>query len=87
MVLTELREGDKAVYLRLNTDAENNRWWGYDYREDMNLTGPVDENTFFDAARYDMAAGDSVNLAVRLSADGEMIGEAILWNFSPDGTA
>lgn len=87
VVLTELREGDKAVYLRLNTDAENNRWWGYDYREDMNLTGPVDENTFFDAARYDMAAGDSVNLAVRLSADGEMIGEAILWNFSPDGTA
>ena len=34
-----------------------------------------------------MNAGDSVNFAVRLSEDGEMIGEAILWNFTSDGTA
>ena len=36
---------------------------------------------------YDMAAGDSVNFAVRLSEDGAMIGETILWNFTSVGTA
>lgn len=85
VVLTELRPGDRAAYLRLNTDVENNRFWGYDYREDLRITGPVDEDTFYESVQYDMRAGDSVNLAVRLTEDGEMIGEAILWNFSADG--
>ncbi|MBR0086071.1 MAG: DUF2156 domain-containing protein, partial [Lachnospiraceae bacterium] len=80
VVLTEFREGDKKAYLALNTDVENNRYWGYDYREDISLSGPVNENTFYDSVMYDMQTGDSINFAVRLSEDGEMIGEAILWN-------
>ncbi len=87
VVLTELRESDKQAYMLLNTDVENNRYWGYDYREDLSITGPVDEETFFDSVQYDMHAGDSVNLAVRLLEDGPMIGEAVLWNFTSDGCA
>ena len=87
VVLTGIEERDKQAYLKLNTDIENNRYWGYDYREDVSITGQPDENTFYDSVRYDMQAGDSINFAVRLSADGEMIGEAILWNFTPDGAA
>jgi RimJ/RimL family protein N-acetyltransferase len=87
VVLTEIRESDKEAYRKLNTDVQNNRYWGYDYREDVSITGPVDENTFFDAVTYDTAAGDSINFAVRLTEDGEMIGEAVLWNFTSDGTA
>lgn len=85
--LTEIRECDKPAYQKLNTDVENNRYWGYDYREDVNISGPVDESTFFDSVMYDMTAGDSINFAIRLKNDGEMIGEAILWNFTSDGTA
>ncbi len=87
VVLTEIRETDKKAYLAINTDVENNRYWGYDYREDITITGPVDENTFYDSVIYDMRAGDSVNLAIRLSEEGNMIGEAVLWNFTLDGTA
>ena len=87
IVLTELRESDKQAYFKLNTDIENNRYWGYDYREDIGITGPVDENTFYDSVMYDMRAGDSINFAIRLLKDEEMIGEAILWNFTLDGTA
>ncbi|MBQ6541190.1 MAG: GNAT family N-acetyltransferase [Lachnospiraceae bacterium] len=87
VVLTELRERDKRAYMLLNTDVENNRYWGYDYREDLSITGPVDEETFFDSVTYDMHAGDSVNFAVRLADDGPMIGEAVLWNFTSDGIA
>ena len=87
VVLTELRPEDKGTYLRLNTDVENNIYWGYDYRKDVSITGPVDEDTFFDSVTYDMEAGDSVNFAVRLEAEGPMIGEAVLWNFTSDGAA
>ena len=82
MVLTPIRETDKEAYLRLNTDIENNRWWGYDYRTDENITGPIDENTFYDSVQFDMAAGDSINFAIREREEGPMIGEALLWNFT-----
>lgn len=87
VVLTEIRESDKAAYLSLNTDVENNRYWGYDYRNDLSLPQKITEQTFYDSVKYDMQAGDSVNFAIRLSEDGPMIGEAILWNFSSDGSA
>ena len=87
IVLTGIQERDKPAYLKLNMDIENNRYWGYDYREDVSITGQPDENTFYDSVMYDTAAGDSINLAVRLSGDGEMIGETVLWNFTSDGTA
>ena len=85
--LTEIRESDKPAYLALNTDVENNRYWGYDYRDDVSITQPVDEDTFYDSVMYDMRAGDSVNFAVRLSESGDMIGEAVIWNFTSDGAA
>ncbi len=87
VVLTGIRESDKQAYLKLNTDTENNRYWGYDYREDMSITGQPDGDTFYDSVMYDMRSGDSINFAVRLSEDGDMIGEAVLWNFTLDGTA
>ena len=87
IVLTPFRASDKQTYLALNTDLQNNRYWGYDYREDVSLTGPIDEDTFYNAVVFDMQAGDSVNFAVRLEESGEMIGETILWNFTFDGSA
>ena len=87
VVLTPFRETDKKAYLALNTDVENNRYWGYDYREDVGITGKIDEDTFYDFTTFDMRVGDSVNFAVRLASDGEMIGEVILWNFNSHGEA
>ncbi len=87
VVLTAMRETDKDAYYELNTDIENNRLWGYDYREDLMLTGPVCADLFYESVQFDMAAGDSISFAVRLSEDGNMIGEGILWQFSSDGSA
>ncbi len=87
IVLTEFSESDKQAYLKLNTDEQNNRFWGYDYREDPAITGEPDEDTFYRSVLYDTQAGDSVNFAVRKSEDGPMIGETILWNFTSDGAA
>ncbi len=87
VVLTGIREGDKAAYLRLNIDVENNEMWGYDYREDIGISGEPDEETFYSGAMLDQAVGDSLNFAVRLTEDGEMIGETILWHFTSNGYA
>ena len=84
VVLTPFRETDKKEYRALNTDVQNNLYWGYDYREDASITGPIDEDTFYNEAMFDMRVGDSVNFAIRLNPQGEMIGEAILWNFTSD---
>ena len=87
LVLTDIRESDRQAYLALNMDTENNRFWGYDYREDPVITGAPNEDTFYESVTYDMRAGDSVNFAVRESIDGPMIGETVLWNFTSDGFA
>lgn len=87
IVFTEFKEKDKHTYFELNTDVDNNKFWGYDYREDEDIIGTIDDNTFYDFTMLDIKAGDSVNFAIRRSVDGEMIGEAILWNFTADGFA
>ena len=87
LVLTAFRESDKAAYFRINTDRENNRWWGYDYEEDYTVPSAPDEDTFYDSVQFDMAVGDSMNFAVRQRPDGPMIGEALLWNFTHAGCA
>ena len=84
LALTPIFERDKQAYLTLNTDIENNQYWGYDYREDETLAGHITEDTFYDGVQYDMQIGDSVNFAVRLQEDADMIGEGIVWNFSAD---
>ena len=87
IVLTKIRESDKRAYLELNTDVENNRFWGYDYREDLTVLGELNEDTFYNSVEYDNAVGDSVNFAVRNDENGEMIGEVIIWNFTVKGFA
>ena len=85
VVLTEIRPEDKHACYLLNTDIENNRYWGYDYREDVSLTGPVCEGLFYHSILHDNACGDSINFAIRETPDGEMIGEGILWQFTSCG--
>jgi len=87
LAITEMRESDKKSYLELNTDVDNNRFWGYDYRDDAFITGQIDEDTFYNSAMHDMEVGDSINFAIRLSVNDDMIGEVILWNFAADGSA
>lgn len=80
--LTKMEPKDRIPYYALSVDTQTNRWWGYDYLSDVNITGPIDENTFYDFMDYDMSVGDSINFAIRESVDGDLIGEVILWHFT-----
>ncbi len=83
LVLDELTEDDKAAYNALCLDDERNRWWGYDYRED--LQGEWTEDYFLEVARRDFDNRLAVNFAVRL--EGQLIGEAVLYNLDWRGGA
>ena len=83
LLLDGLREEDRAEYNRLCLDDERNRWWGYDYRDD--LEGELEEDYFLNVAREDFQNKQAVNFAIRL--EGRFIGEAVLYNFDCRGGA
>lgn len=82
LTLSPLTEADKAAYNALCLDDARNRWWGYDYRDD--LTGALTEDYFLDVARRDFENRLAVNFAIRL--EGQCIGEAVLYNGDWRGT-
>ena len=83
LTLDALQAKDSAAYNRLCLDDERNRWWGYDYRKD--LEGELTEGYFLEVAQRDFANKLAVNFAVRL--DGQLIGEAVLYQFDYKGGA
>ncbi|MBO4853916.1 MAG: GNAT family N-acetyltransferase [Oscillospiraceae bacterium] len=83
LVLDELTEADIPAYNALCLDDERNRWWGYDYRQDLH--GARTEDYFLTVAHEDFAKRLAVNFAVRL--DGALIGEAVLYRFDWKGGA
>lgn len=82
--LTRFMNKDIPTYHALNIDNENNKYWGYDYTNDLSIT-EFNDHVFYDNAIADMAIGSSINFAVREKGKEEMIGEVILWNFTYDG--
>lgn len=81
--LDAITRTDIPDYNRLCLDDEHNRWWGYDYRQD--LKGPLTESWFYRVAQTDFKNRLAINFAIRL--DGQFIGEAVLYRFDCKGAA
>ncbi len=75
--ITEIRKIDKQRYFALYTDDELNKWWGYDYRED--LDGEPTSDWFFEFQNSLKAKKEEFSFAVRVQD--EMVGELVLHNF------
>ena len=78
-----ISEGDRDAYNRLCLDDARNRWWGYDYRQD--LFEELTEDYFLNVTRRDFQTKLAINFAIRL--DGKFIGEAVLYRFNARGEA
>mgnify|MGYP003311225076 CR=1 FL=1 len=76
LTLDAFTAADQRAYNALCLDDARNRWWGYDYRDDLH--GELTEDYFLNVVREDFAARRAVNFAIRL--DGACIGEAVLYN-------
>ena len=82
VTLRELEYGDKDEYARICLDEENNRYWGYDFKEDE---PDADAEFFISTAFNERALGTAISFAVTL--DGVFIGEAALYAFDCRGGA
>ena len=83
LVLDALTPADREDYNRLCLDDDRNRWWGYDYKQD--LKGRLTANYFLNVAKRDFRNRVCLNLAIRL--EGKLIGEAVLYRFDCKGAA
>ena len=81
LVVTEICESDKEQYFSLYVDDELNKWWGYDYREDLG-DKPLCPDYFLAFRKELIDKKEEYSLAVK--KDGVMIGELVLHNFDSD---
>ncbi len=78
LVITDIFESDKDRYFDLYMDDDLNKWWGYDYREDLGEQTPTPDY-FFEFQQKLKDKKEEYALAVK--KDGQMVGELVLHNF------
>jgi len=77
-----LTEADIPAFAELSKDQNVNKYWGYDYRDDVM---DPDDGYFFENAEREFASGVAMSMAVRV--DGEFCGESTLYAFDGKGSA
>jgi RimJ/RimL family protein N-acetyltransferase len=80
--LNALSEADIADYAALCKDKNVNKYWGYDYSEDVH--DPSDRY-FYENAHLEFVSGASVSFAIKY--EDRFIGEAIIYAFDGKGSA
>ncbi len=78
LYITEIYIEDKDDYASLYLDDELNKWWGYDYREDLGENEPTPDY-FYNFQNILKDKKEEFSFAVR--ENGKMIGELVLHNF------
>ncbi len=77
LTLSEIRESDKQRYCELWLDEQVNRYYGYDYREDLGDNAPTADYFFcFQQGLKDRR--EEYALGVRV--DGVLIGDVVIYN-------
>lgn len=82
LTIEDISEGDRERYLALYLDEKLNKWWGYDYREDLGDKEPTAQY-FYDFQNSLKVKKEEYSFAVK--KDGLLIGELVLHNFDEDG--
>ena len=81
LAITDIFEPDKDLYAKIYLDDDLNKWWGYDYREDLKGENPTPDY-FFSFQKKLKEIKEEYLFIVRLN--GIMIGELVLHNFGDD---
>lgn len=78
LTITDLKEKDKEDYKRLYTDNELNKYWGYDYREDLGQEEPT-ADWFYNFQNQLKTQKEEYSFAVYENE--KLVGELVLHNF------
>ncbi len=82
LTISDIQISDAKRYAELYLDDELNKWWGYDYREDLGENKPTPEY-FYKFQLNLKKVKEEYALAVK--KDGELVGELVLHNFDYNG--
>ncbi|MBQ6922218.1 MAG: GNAT family N-acetyltransferase [Clostridia bacterium] len=90
LTVTDIFESDERVYAKLYTDDDLNRFYGYNYRED--IKEEPTPNVIFNFFTELKEKKEEYSLAVRKIGEtngerNEMIGEIVIYSFSEKKTA
>ena len=83
LTITDIKESDKDLYAKIYLDDDLNKWWGYDYRDDLNGESPTPDY-FYSFQKKLKEIKEEYLFIVRLN--GIMIGELVLHNFGDDNS-
>jgi RimJ/RimL family protein N-acetyltransferase len=78
LVLSEISEQDKDNYYKMTADNDLNKYWGYDYHQDIDDIND-NPNGVYNSLKNDFEIKDSVSFAIKLN--NILIGEAVIYNF------
>lgn len=85
LAIDSFASSDMPFYAALATDDERNRYWGYDYKADLDGNEPTP--AYFEKILLsDEGRGVCYSFKIALLS-GEPIGEAVVYNFRADGSA
>lgn len=76
--ISDIDISDKERYYDLYIDEELNKWWGYDYKEDLG-DKKISPDYFYDFQKGLKDKKEEYSFAVKV--DNQMIGELVLHNF------
>lgn len=80
--IQDFNECDKEDYARLYLDDQLNKWWGYDYREDLN--GKEATPDYFYSFQLKLKE-QKEEYALSVKENGKLVGELVLHNFDYKG--
>lgn len=81
IVLSAITQKDKKDYYNLYVNKTLNKYWGYDYKKDIEIPS---EDAFYNLQLNDFKQKDNLCLAIREVSGGKMLGEVVLHNFTYD---
>ena len=82
VTLSPIFEEDVEAYASLSRDSELNKYWGYNYSDD--IASPAD-SYFYESAMAEFARGVSMSMAIRVEES--FAGEVVLYAFDGKGCA
>ena len=84
VTLSPITERDLARYAELCRSEAVNRYWGYDYKDDVERD---DDAYFLSVQESEFMRGVALSLAIRIAPSDELVGEAVLFDFDYRGAA
>ena len=79
LVLRDIEDFDKLEYFSIYTNEDENKYWGYDYKEDLKKVKPTPD---YFILFQSLLKENKLEYSLAVTLDNKMIGEVVMHNFT-----